>query len=71
MRQNFVFVLGSRSRYLLPGIQKTFTVFKTKPRNFEIIGFLVFCLEIFYLSSSEFIFEAVLAEYTICFLFSN
>ena len=29
MRQNLVFSVGFRSRYLLPGIQTTFTVFKT------------------------------------------
>ena len=64
MRQNLVFALGSRSRYLLPGIQRLFTVFKPKPRNFEIINF---CCVIFrnIRHRSEFIFEDLWAEFAL------
>ena len=75
MRQNLVFALGSRSKYLLPGIQKTFspvskrfTVFKPKPRNFEVINFSCVIFRNIR-PRSEFIFKDLWAESIVYFVF--
>ena len=70
MRQNLVFVLGSRPRYLLPGIQKTFCCIQDEAEEFRNHQFS--CV-IFRNSRprSEFIFEVLWAESIVYFVCSN